>query len=317
MGHTTLPKLQESRSWMRFNESIKSKYTKSNYRSHLKAFMSYMKIDDCDKLAKTQEALLQYRIEDYVVFLKQTMSPNSLPTKLLGIKHFCVMNHMRIDWDIVRKMYPAKTKMAALRCWRKDEIRKIARAASNKRDLALILFLVSTGARIGIFDHGVLMSHTKKMPNGCLSVLCYAGDVSEYWSFLTPQATRVMQSYISSRERCGETITDDSPLFRNHFTTRTACDVRELRWSGARSVVSRTVAKSGVPRLKNNLRYDVQTDHGFRKFFNTTLKLDNRINYNIAEKLMGHKNGLDGTYLTPTIEECYREFKKVMKKLEV
>lgn len=302
---------------MRFNESIKSKYTKMNYRSHLKAFMSYMKIDDCDELTKMQETLLQYKIEDYVVLLKQTTSPNSLPTKLLGIKHFCVMNHMRVDWDIVRKMYPAKTKTNPLRCWRRDEIGKIARAASNKRDRALVLFLASTGARIGVFDHGVLMSHTKKMPNGCMAVQCYAGDVSEYWSFLTPQATRVLQSYISSRITRGETITDDSPLFRNHFTAQTVCRVRQLRWSGARSVISRTVARSGVFRLKSNLRYEVQTDHGFRKFFNTTLKLDNRINYNIAEKLMGHKNGLDGTYLTPTIEQCYHEFKKVMQKLEV
>jgi len=279
--------------------------------------MSYMKINDCDDLTKMQEAFLQYKIEDYVVLLKQTTSPNSLPTKLLGIKHFCVMNHLRVDWDIVHKMYPAKTKMGALRCWKRDEIRKIARATSSKRDLALILFLASTGARIGIFDHGVLMGNTKKMPNGCMAVLCYAGDVSEYWSFLTPQATRVLQSYISSRARRGETVTADSPLFRNHFTAQTICDVRQLRWSGARSVVARAVARSGVTRLKNNLRYEVQTDHGFRKFFNTTLKLDNRINYNIAEKLMGHKNGLDGTYLTPTIEQCYREFKKVMKKLEV
>lgn len=310
-------KLQESRSWLRFNESIKSKYTKMNYRSHLREFMSYMKIGDCDEMTRMHETFLQNKIEDYVVFLKQATSPNSMPTKLLGIKHFCVMNHIRIDWNIVRKMCPAKTKMTTLRCWRRSEIKKIVRAASNKRDLALILFLVSTGARIGVFDHGMLVGHTKKMPNKCMAVLCYAGDVSEYWSFLTPQATRVLQSYISGRIKRGEAITDDSPLFRNHFTGQTVCKVRQLRWSGARSVVSRMVTRSGVVRLKSNLRYEVQTDHGFRKFFNTTLKLDNRINYNIAEKLMGHKNGLDGTYLTPTIEQCYREFKKVMKKLEV
>lgn len=288
-----------------------------NYRSHLKAFMDYMKIDGCDELAKIKERNLQYRIEDYVVFLKQTTNPNSLPTRLLGVKHFCVMNQIRIDWDIVRKMYPSKVKMADLRCWRKAEIKQIVRAASNKRDLALILFLVSTGARIGVFDHGLLVRHTKKMPNGCMAVLCYAGDVSEYWSFLTPQATRALQSYLTRRAKCGETLTVDSPLFRNLFGSQTVSRVRQLQWSGARSVISRTVARSGVRRSKSNLRYEVQTDHGFRKFFNTTLKLDNRINYNIAEKLMGHKNGLDGTYLTPSIDQCYREFKKIMRKLEI
>jgi len=279
--------------------------------------MKYMKVEECEKIAEIQERDLQYHIEDYVVFLKRTTSPNSLPTKLLGVKHFCIMNHIRIDWDIVRKMYPSKTKISELRCWRKGEIKKIARAASNKRDLALILFLASTGARIGVFDHNVLMRHTKDMPNGCMAVLCYAGDVSKYWSFLTPQATRVLRSYISRRRTCGEIMTGDSPVFRNLFSANTIFEVRPLRWSGARSIVSRTVSRSGVHRSKNDLRYEVQTDHGFRKFFNTTLKLDNRVNYNIAEKLMGHKNGLDGTYLTSSIEQCYAEFKKVMRKLEI
>jgi len=279
--------------------------------------MEYMEILEYDELAKIQEKHLQCKIEDYVILLKRTTNPNSLPTKLLGIKHFCVMNHIHVDWDIVRKMYPSKIKTTELRCWHRNEIKQIARAASHKRDLALIHFLVSTGARIGVFDHDLLMRHTKKMPNGCMAVLCYAGEVSEYWSFLTPRATRVLQSYISGRAKYGETITDDSPLFRNHFSAHTVSQVRQLRWSGARSVISRMVARSGVSRTKNNLRYEVQTDHGFRKFFNTTLKLDNRINYNIAEKLMGHKNGLDGTYLTPSTEQCYHEFKKVMQKLEI
>lgn len=312
-----MSKLQESRSWLRFNESIKSKYTKMNYRSHLKAFMKYMQVFDSDKLSKIEPADLQYGIEDYVVFLKQTTNPNSLPTKLLGIKHFCVMNQIHLDWDIIHKMYPSKIKMTELRCWHKDEIKQIASAASNKRDTALVLFLVSTGARIGVFDHSLLVRHAKKMPNGCMAVLCYAGTIDEYWSFLTPQATSTLQSYISERRKCGEIITDDSPLFRNLFSGNTVVTVRPLRWSGARSVISRTVARSGVCRTKNNLRYEVQTDHGFRKFFNTTLKLDNNVNYNIAEKLMGHKNGLDGTYLTPTVEQCYQEFKKIMHKLEI
>ena len=61
----------------------------------------------------------------------------------------------------------------------------------------------------------------------------------------------------------------------------------------------------------------MQADHGFRKRFNTILKLDNTINYNIAEKLMGYKNGLDGVYFTPTLGELLAEFRKVMHKIKV
>ena len=55
----------------------------------------------------------------------------------------------------------------------------------------------------------------------------------------------------------------------------------------------------------------------FRKRFNTILKLNNDVNSNIAEKLMAHKKGLDGTYLQPTMEECYNEFVKAIPELTI
>ena len=55
----------------------------------------------------------------------------------------------------------------------------------------------------------------------------------------------------------------------------------------------------------------------FRKRFNTTLKLNNEVNSNIAEKLMAHKRGLDGTYLQPTMEECFAEFVKAIPELTI
>ena len=58
-------------------------------------------------------------------------------------------------------------------------------------------------------------------------------------------------------------------------------------------------------------------DHGFRKRFNTVLKLNNTVNPNIAEKLLGHANGLDGVYFKPTREECFTEFLKVISELTI
>jgi len=55
----------------------------------------------------------------------------------------------------------------------------------------------------------------------------------------------------------------------------------------------------------------------FRKRFNTILKINNDVNSNIAEKLMAHKRGLDGTYLQPTREECFLEFVKAIPDLMI
>ncbi len=47
------------------------------------------------------------------------------------------------------------------------------------------------------------------------------------------------------------------------------------------------------------------------------MKLNNSINHNLVEKMMGHKRGLDGVYLTPTVEELFNEFKKAIPELTI
>jgi len=47
------------------------------------------------------------------------------------------------------------------------------------------------------------------------------------------------------------------------------------------------------------------------------LKLASGVNPNITEKLLGHKKGLDGTYLAPTREECFAEFAKAIPNLTI
>lgn len=258
------------------------------------------------------QSQLQYMLEDYLMSLKRNTNPNSIPSKFQGIRHFCIMNSIVLNWNIIYKMFPQKIKTQDLRSWTTHEIKVILGNTGNIRDKALILFLASTGARIGVFDHSLSIAHMKKMPKKCNAVLLYAGDIEQYWAFLTPQASKVLNAYHNYRKQNGEIFGNNTPIFAVKGVTP-----RPLGWSGARSAIYRTVSKSDIIRNKQNSRYDVQIDHGFRKRFNTILKLDNSVNYNIAEKLMGHKNGLDGVYLTPTLDELFAEFSKVMHKIKI
>ena len=301
--------MSDHRSIVLFEESIKSKYTAVNYNSHLKQFTRFMGLKSANMLVSVPPALLQRRIEDYLIALKSTTNPNSVPSKFQGIRHFCIMNEININWDKIHRMFPARQKTQSLRSYTTSEIGTMLDAEAHPRNRALIHFLASTGARIGVFDHPLQTRHLRTMSHGCCAVLLYAGDVGEYWSFLTPQAHGALKVYFESRRQEGKPLDPNAPIFQTRHT--------QLGWSGARSVVYRIILKSGISRHKKNGRYDVQADHGFRKRFNTILKLDNSVNHNIAEKLMGHKNGLDGTYLTPTIDELFDEFRKVIGKLEI
>ena len=295
-----------------FDESIKSKYTKNNYNSHLNQFKEFAKINSADDLLTIPQEELQNLLENYLLHLKHTANPNSIPSKFQGIKHFCIMNRIRLSWDIIYKMFPQKQKTQSLRSYTTSEIRQMLSSTKNIRNKALIHFLASTGARIGVFDHDLSVKHIKMMTCGCNAVRLYAGEIEEYWAFLTPHASDILNSYHDYRKQNGEMFYEDTAI----FAARDGVP-KQLGWNGARSVIYRTVTKSGIIRHKANDRYDVQIDHGFRKRFNTILKLSNSVNYNIAEKLMGHKAGLDGVYFTPTLEELFVEFKKVMHKIEI
>ena len=300
------------RSTILFNESIKSEYTKKNYNSHLNSFKKFAKISIIDELLFMQQNRLQNILEDYLIELKHTTNPNSIPSKFQGIKHFCIMNEINLNWNIIYKMFPQKQKTQSLRSYTAKEIKELLSNTKSIRNKALIHFLVSTGARIGVFDHKLLIKHTRKMPFGCIAIKLYAGHVEEYWTFLTPQASKILNAYHNYRKQKGEIFCENTPI----FTVNNPIS-RQLGWNGVRSAIYRTITKSNIVRYKQNNRYDVQADHGFRKRFNTILKLNNSVNYNIAEKLMGHKNGLDGVYFTPTLEELFVEFKKVIHNLAI
>ena len=302
----------KQRGLMLFEESIRSKYTKQNYQSNLNQFIKFARINSSIKLLTISQMKLQHILEDYLVDLKHNTNPNSIPSKFQGIKHFCIMNEINLNWNKIYKMFPAKQKTQNLKSYTSNEIRNMISAEKNIKNKTLIHFLASTGARVGVFDHNLSIKHLKKMSCNSYAVLLYAGDMMEYWSFLTPQASKILDKYHNLRKQKGEIFCGDTPIFGIDKTIQ-----RQISWNGVRSIIYRSILKSKIVRHKQNNRYDIQADHGFRKRFNTILKLDNSVNYNIAEKLMGHKNGLDGVYFTPTLDELFAEFKKVIRRLEI
>ena len=82
-------------------------------------------------------------------------------------------------------------------------------------------------------------------------------------------------------------------------------------------IIKRIVVKANIRGEKHDGRYNVQICHGFRKRFNTILKQNNEVNDNAIEKMMGHRNGLDGTYLQITDEELLEHFMKGVLDLTI
>jgi len=305
----------KERSIIRFEQGIKSRQTLNNYRDHLKNFRLFAKFDTFDSLITKPVEEIQTIVEDYLIHIKENRHPNSVPILMLGVRHFFVMNRIMLYWEIIRKMYPPRLKSAGFKPWTTEHIQKMLLTTTSKRNHALVHFLASTGARIGVIDENFTMKYLEDISDGCKAVLLYPNDNEEYWGFLTPEASDALDEYHEERRKRGEILDEDSPIFRRDYSCGKKA-IPILR-SGTISIMYRIIQNAELERKKVNHHFDIQMDHGFRKRFNTILKLKNDVNSNVAEKLLGHKNGLDGVYLKPTRDQCFAEFRKAISDLMI
>lgn len=299
-----------------FESATKSKVTFKIYLYNLKRFMQFCNISNFDNLLKIDSKLLNQKIEDWLMDLRSKVSPNSIPTMYYGLELFFAMNDVVINTIKLRRMLPAKVKKSGTNPWKTEDIRKMLSVTRYTRDKALVHFLASVGARIGSID-GLKISNITEMPDGCKAVLIYGDDKEEYFGFLTPEASQALEVYFSERKQDGEIINRSSPVFRTIYGRNNKSNPKPLAVQSARCSIYRLIEQARIVREKQGFCFDIQMDMGFRKRFNTILKLNSEVNSNIAEKLMGHKRGLDGSYLVPTKEQCFFEFRKAINDLTI
>ena len=103
----------QQRSLLRFESTIKSEVTKSNYKRNLDSFKKYINVKDYDGILSIPKEQLQDKVEEYLSHLKNTKNPNSVKASFFGVKHFLVMNRISMDWEIISKMFPETKKNLA------------------------------------------------------------------------------------------------------------------------------------------------------------------------------------------------------------
>lgn len=297
-----------------FENSIKSEETRKQYRYCLDRFVKFYKLRDAESILTIEPKQLQIMVEDYVMDLKKRISPNSFASPLSSIQAFLVINDISLNWKKIRRLVPAEVKKSGERGYATEEVRQMLAVATDRRLKAIIHFLAASGVRIGALE-GLKIKHLVNLENDCKTVLIYEGSIEEYWAFLTPEASKALDLYLEQRKNDGEYLDGESPVFRTKYQIGIS-KAKPLRLQSIKGILERIIKKAGIHTSKSK-RYEVQRAHGFRKRFNTILKLNREINPNIIEKLMGHTHGLDGVYLKPTREECFAEYKKGISDLTI
>jgi integrase len=192
---------------------------------------------------------------------------------------------------------------------------------SDERTKVMVLLMASAGLRLGGLL-GLKIGHLIKIPEySNYQITVYANSKkSRYQTFCTSECATAIDNYLDFRKRCGERITDKSPLIRQEFNRddelKAANKVLSLGKSGIKRCISKVLYESGlrthlIEKTENKLnqRREVPMDHGFRKWFDTTCTL-NGMNTIYVARCMGHDlKGVKDSYFIPRADKngIYRD----------
>ncbi|MEX0657479.1 MAG: site-specific integrase [Nitrosopumilaceae archaeon] len=308
---------EKGKSYKVFEKSIKTNATLTNYDNWLYAFFKYSRYPNLDKITKIPTPKLQDLLKNWVMDLGQQLKPSSVKAYLAAVEHFLDMNEVTFHKKVVRALIKYDDSVLGGDVpFTTEEIARMLSSTTKLRTKALVHFLASTGIRpASIEDPALRKKHLYNIPNGCKAVKVYDESKYGYWTFLTPEAAASLEDYFKSRKLNGENLDDNSPIFKNEDSNNKKND--HLSKASLYQILNNVMETAKIERVKNGKRYDKALTYGFRKRFNGILKLNNEVNSNIAEKLMAHTNGLDGTYLKPTREQCFAEFAKAIQELTI
>ena len=295
--------------------SMKSPASKKTYEVNFHRFLKFTGMKNGQQILDTSQKKLTELVIGYVLQLAKEVNPNTVPTYLATVRSFLEIHDIDLKWKKIKKFYPERIKISGQNAYSTEQVGKMLSVTKKLQHRALIHFHASTACRTGgIYDiqtkRPLCLGDLRDMPHGCQQVRFYTDTIKEYISFLTPEAATALEEYLKLRRTNGEILTDESPVFITiHGTAMEPDDVKQI--------MKRIANEANVRGQLKNGRYPVQLMHGFRKRWNTIMKLNNSVNDNAIEKMMGHENGLDGTYLQITDERLFEEFYKGITDLTV
>lgn len=235
------------------------------------------------------------------------VADTELKSVLKPVKLALELNEILVPWKKYARLIHKGRTTKRDREYFLDEVRMLlSRASPTLR--VVILIMCSCGIRVGAFDYlkvGDIMpvfrlngkmvvpkeGSYRPLENGVLTLpqgaelLCgimkvYSEEIGdEYDTLVTREAFLVWKAYIESRIGSGERVTEDSPaiVVRN--------GTRRWRHDSIRNSMSDLLWKVGL-RTQKKRRHEIQTDHGFRKFFDNVV--NDHVDKVYVEILIGH-----------------------------
>src|SRR3712207_3417745 len=118
-------------------------------------------------------------------------------------------------------------------------------------DKAIILLMASSGMRLSAVPPLNIKEITPIEYEALklLKIIVYKKTNKQYHCFCTPESRKAIHEYLSCRERCGERLVDNSPLFRKHFNKYNSIQVAHplpIATSTIKYLIKELLNKTGI-----------------------------------------------------------------------
>jgi len=284
---------EEHTCFRKFLRSLNEESSKEGYGYKFQKFMRFAVDKKLVKHKEDFESLLEFDsgkitdvLEDYVDFLEDRGDKN-VGTDLASPELFFQNNRKLWHRELVRGGIKRDKGLPGGELPIEDkELQVVYFGTDDLRKKCIISIISSLGIRPGALIDPVLCFKHLVPIEDCYAVKIYDGSLSGYWGFLIPEARKDVDNYKMERQSTGEKITDDSPVLAT-LHSRWNAKNKFMTDDNLKEILIRLI-DGKVKRTKTGNRYDKALVTMFRKRFNTTLKLNNNINSNVAELVMAN-----------------------------
>lgn len=302
--------------------------TKKNYRFKVREYLRATGStgDQLVDSVRRSPKVFEKRFAEFLQEVGKKSSPSTVVGFRDSVKRFLEINRVgskSVDWNYVSEFVPKHKRFGEDRAPTLDEVRKIVQMA-DLRTKCLILFLCSSGARIGSVawlkwrDVEEVEWEGRKFAK----VTVYRGEPEQYTTFVTPECYSHLGDYRRLRESLGEKVGPQSSVFVRELNKRNPdpTKVEQVSVNHLKNQVGEMLRQMAMRAALDSkgeyAKYEFKQVHGFRKFFKTRMEVAG-VKPIITELLMGHAIGVANSYMKPSNEELLQEYSKGVPALTI
>ncbi len=265
------------------------------------------------------------------------LAPSSIASYFAPLKKLLDMNDIGVPWSRIYGTFPPKERMAGTRGWHREEIQKMLRHAPGIKHRAVILTIASSGVRVGGLEldwgdltpivrrDGRIVESSDAQEEGerveCAALRVYRGSREEYSTFVTPEAYEALMEYrLEWQQDVGRPPGPTDPIFKKNGPAPDRLGAPSID-AQLNRLLHRTGLRQPAPGER---RYKVPALHGFRRFWNKTMKdaiSDDSPVSSLTKKeyMMGHAGmtALDRNYYHAHTLELAREYINAVPDLTI